>query len=119
VQLVDVRVAYVIALMKRHRAAPLRVDQLAQSVNLSPSYLTRLFQEATGQSPAQFDKTRRLDQARMLILRTFLTVKEVMAEVGWSDPSHFSRDFRRRFGVSPRGLRFGSRAATESVRRRR
>ena len=95
----------------------MRIDQLARVVNLSPSYLTRLFQQTTGQSPAQFDKNRRLDEARLLMLRTFLSVKEVMAEVGWSDPSHFSREFKRRFGVSPTRIRSGARHAGVRVRR--
>jgi AraC family transcriptional regulator, carnitine catabolism transcriptional activator len=101
----DERVAYAIALMKRHRSEPLSVDEIARAVNLSPSYLRRLFQDAMGRSPAQFDRERRLDQARELLMRSFLTVKQVMAEVGWSDPSHFSREFKRRFGVSPTSMR--------------
>jgi AraC-like DNA-binding protein len=47
----------------------------------------------------------RLRRARLLIERTFLSVKEVMGLVGYSDPSHFSRDFRRFHGVSPSALR--------------
>ena len=48
---------------------------------------------------------QRLDLAVDLIRNSFLSIKQVMAEVGWSDPSHFCRDFKRRFGVTPRALR--------------
>ncbi len=101
----DPRILEVIALMERNAAAPLAVAELARAVNLSPSRLTRLFQLETGCSPARFDKDRRLDRARDLLLASFLTVKEVMAAVGWNDPSHFGREFKRRFGLSPRALR--------------
>jgi len=105
VQCRDPRVAEVIDLMERNSAAPLPIVELARAVNLSASYLTRLFQEETGCSPARFDKDRRLHQARMLLMTSFMTVKEVMAAVGWNDPSHFAREFKRRFGVSPTGCR--------------
>ncbi len=74
-------------------------------MNLSESYLTRLFQQETGQPPGRYDKERRLDRARHLLTSTFLTVKEVMAATGWNDPSHFSREFKQRFGITPRDCR--------------
>ena len=101
----DARIAHVIALMAMHRSDPLPVEELARKVNLSPSYLTRLFRDETGSAPVTFDRAQRLDRALDLIRNSFLSVKQVMAEVGWSDPSHFCRDFKRRFGVTPRALR--------------
>lgn len=84
---------------------PRRVVELAQEVNLSESHLTRLFRAETGSSPGRYDREARLDRARELIVGSFKSIKEVMAAVGWSDPSHFCRDFKQRFGVSPRALR--------------
>src|SRR4051812_12613993 len=101
----DPRVERAIELMREHRNAPMSVVAIAHEVNLSPSYLTRLFQTQTGRSPARYDKDCRLDRAHELLASTFLTVKEVMAAVGWSDPSHFGREFKRRFGFGPRQLR--------------
>ena len=101
----DARVTRVLELMQAHSADPLTVADLAREVNLSPSYLTRLFQQEIGRSPARFDKERRLERARELLTSTFLTVKEVMAASGWNDPSHFCREYKQRFGVSPRQSR--------------
>src|SRR5262249_24493521 len=101
----DPRVARVIELMDVNRERPLAVAELARAVNLSSSYLTRLFLATTGRTPARYDKDRRLDASRELIGETFLTIKEVMAAVGWNDPSHFSREFKRRFGCAPSDLR--------------
>ncbi len=105
----DPRIAFVIALMEKHRARPLSVGELAQAVNLSPSYLTRLFRTELGVSPARYDREARLDLARDLIDTSFLTVKEVMAAAGWSDPSHFCREFKRKFGEAPRMRRVRAR----------
>ena len=85
--------------------APLRVAELAQAVNLSTSHLRRLFKTDMGLTPAQYDRARRLEHARELIANSFLSIKEVMALAGWTDPSHFSRDFAARFGESPARIR--------------
>jgi transcriptional regulator GlxA family with amidase domain len=92
----DSRVRFVLALMEHHRAAPLSIDELARAVNLSPAHLRRLFQRELGRSPARMWRELRLDHARHLLQTSFLTVKEVMAAAGWNDPSHFSREFKRR-----------------------
>lgn|SRR5689334_22105218 len=105
VKILDRRVARAIALMVQHRARPLGVDDLARAVNLSPSYLTRLFREQLGCAPVEYDRAQRLEHAHELIRTSFLSIKEVMAACGWNDPSHFSRDFRARFAVSPSTMR--------------
>jgi transcriptional regulator GlxA family with amidase domain len=101
----DIRIGHVVALIHARLAEPCRVDQLARAVNMSPSYLTRLFREQTGRSPVSFVRELRQRRAYELVQTTFLSIKEVMAAVGWNDPSHFCRAFKTRFGVSPKGLR--------------
>lgn len=111
----DVRVRHVVALMEEHRAAPLSVEHLAHAVNLSPSHLTRLFREQTGSSPARFARELRLQHAYELVETSFLSIKQVMAAAGWNDPSHFCRDFKRHFGVSPKALRARHRPSHAAV----
>jgi transcriptional regulator GlxA family with amidase domain len=57
-----------------------------------------------------------MERARVLLERTFLSVREVMAQVGFRDPSHFSRDFRRFHGIAPSAVRGVARPATASER---
>jgi transcriptional regulator GlxA family with amidase domain len=101
----DIRIGHLIAMIQLRLADPYSVDELARSVNMSPSYLTRLFRQHTGRSPACFLREVRLRHAYELVQTTFLSIKQVMAAVGWNDPSHFSRAFKRYFGVSPQALR--------------
>jgi transcriptional regulator GlxA family with amidase domain len=91
--------------MAQRATPPPRVADLARQVNLSESQLTRLFRAETGKAPWRYDRDARLERARELIVNSFKSIKEVMTAVGWNDPSHFCRDFKQRFGVSPRGLR--------------
>jgi AraC family transcriptional regulator of arabinose operon len=83
----------------------LTVAKLAEEFNLSPSRFAHLFREEFGVPPMRYLHTQRMLRARLLLERTFLTVKEVMVQVGCSDPSHFARDFRRFHGLPPKEWR--------------
>lgn len=78
---------------------------LAAAANLSPSRFAHLFQQQVGAPPARYLHALRMIRARILIERTSLSIKEVMAQVGCNDPSHFTRDFRRFHGLPPRDWR--------------
>lgn len=91
--------------MKRRIAEPLRVADLASGVHLSPSRFAHLFRSETGCAPAEFLQALRMTRARSLLERTFLSVKEVMAIVGYNDASRFARDFCRFHGTAPRAWR--------------
>src|SRR5918993_5371390 len=107
----DTRIAHAIERMEASIDRDVPVSALAASVNLSPSRLAYLFRRDTGMPPARYLHRLRMERARVLLERTFLSVKEVMTYVGVHDPSHFSRDFRRHHGVPPTGLRERSWAA--------
>jgi AraC family transcriptional regulator of arabinose operon len=91
--------------MQTRMQQPFTMADLAAAVNLSPSRFRHLFTSQTGLAPARYLRRMRLRRARLLIERSFLSVKEVMALVGYNDPSHFSRDFKRQHGVLPSSLR--------------
>lgn len=102
---IDPRVTWILNYMQQHLAEPMSVGDLAARINLSPSRFRALFTTSTGLGPAQYLQWLRLRRARLLLERTFLTVKEVMALVGYNDPSHFTRDFRRLHGDPPSSFR--------------
>jgi transcriptional regulator GlxA family with amidase domain len=101
----DARITWAVSRIDDQLEAPLDVAGLAAAVNLSPSRFAYLFRREIGTSPARFVKQRRLDRARDLLETTFLSVKEVMASVGFSDASHFTRNFRQHHGLAPREWR--------------
>lgn len=102
----DRRIASALWQMHTGLHRPLRVGELARRVRLSPSRLIHLFTAETGVPPARYLRELRLARARAeLEASSRLRVREVMALVGFSDASHFSRLFKQHFGVSPRALR--------------
>lgn len=79
----------------------LEFRELAKIVNLSPSRLRHLFKTETGRTPAQYLKHLRLQKAELLLSTTFLTVKEIVNRVGLNTGSHFVREFKKVYGVTP------------------
>ena len=99
-QLNDPRVETMKSLLAADLAAPLRVADLARAVGLSPFHATRLFTEATGLPPHAWRTQLRLQRA-LAPLRAGASVADVAAASGFTDQSHFTRHFRRMFGVPP------------------
>ncbi len=98
----DKRVAAAFEMLEKSASTiDLDLDQIARSVNLSTSRLRHLFTRETGISPLHYVKAVRLRLARRLMLQSFLTVKEVMGQSGFSDVSHFVREYKRVFGETP------------------
>ncbi len=84
--------------------APLDVPSLADRAGLTERTFHRKFAAATGQTPARFVETARLDAARMLLSRG-LSLKSVAAQVGLFPPARLAEAFERRFGIAPRLFR--------------
>src|SRR6185369_3132259 len=95
------RVKRVIELMQDNPSRDFSLAEMAQTVNLSPPYFCYLFKSITGLPPAKYLKSLRLQQAATLLTSTFLSVKEIVRRVGCTDESHFVRDFKRRYGMTP------------------
>jgi AraC-like DNA-binding protein len=97
----DARVDYVVAYIRRNYRCKLSLADLAGTVNLSRWRLCHLFKLDIGTSPEKFLTQVRLEVARHLLETKFLTVKEVMNQIGMSDGSYFARSFRVRYGAAP------------------
>jgi AraC-like DNA-binding protein len=80
---------------------PLRIDRLAQELGMSVSGFHHQFKAVTNMSPLQFQKRLRLQEARRLLLDEELDATSTAYRVGYSDASHFSREYKRLFGEPP------------------
>lgn len=105
IPITDLRVQMVMGLMDSDIARNLSLSDLARIVNLSPWHLCHLFSGQTGMPPLHYFRVLRMEEARKLLETTFLSVKQVMAEVGIRDESHFVRDFKTHHGMYPSELR--------------
>jgi AraC-like DNA-binding protein len=80
---------------------PLCIEQLAHELGMSVSGLQHHFRAVTALSPSQFQKQLRLLEARRLLLSENIDAKGVAYHVGYRDASHFNREYKSLFGVSP------------------
>lgn len=80
---------------------PLRIDDIAREIGMSVSGFHHHFKAVTAMSPLQFQKQMRLQEARRLMLGEGLDAASAGYRVGYSDASHFNRDYKKLFGVPP------------------
>jgi AraC family transcriptional regulator, arabinose operon regulatory protein len=97
----DRRIELITSKMKKDTTAPWDTPTLAVLVNLSPSRFRHLFKQETGTSPAQYLKDIRLAKAEKMLRTTFLSIKQILKQVGIASNAHFVRDFRRKYGTTP------------------
>ncbi|GAB2911003.1 AraC family transcriptional regulator [Paraburkholderia jirisanensis] len=96
----DARVATMKERLSGELAAPVSLTELADTVGLSPFHAARLFTRSTGLPPHAWRNQMRL-QRSLGPLRAGVPVTDVAAASGFTDQSHFTRHFRRMFGVPP------------------
>lgn len=80
----------------------LSVSALADRCGISEAYLRRLFVERYGVSPKEYAIQLRIDYAKRLLQSGQFSVGEVAQMCGYAEPCHFSREFSKRVGNSPR-----------------
>lgn len=90
-----------------HYKSDISIDELANFVNLSPYYLIRVFHRELGIAPYGYLLNIRLLKAKSA-LRGTKTITEVAVETGFYDQSHFTKSFKRVFGVTPGQYKMGS-----------
>jgi AraC-like DNA-binding protein len=77
------------------------IHDLALELNLSPSYLQRLFKHQTGVCMGEWLNEQRLLRAAHLLANSYMSVKEIAHDVGYEHASSFIRAFERRFMQAP------------------
>ena len=101
--------------IRLHYAKPVRIEELAEMVAMSPSTFHRHFRAVTALSPLQYQKLIRLQEARAKLMTESADIAEVGFSVGYDSPSQFSREYSRHFGAPPgrdvARLRAGSQTA--------
>ncbi len=89
------------ALLEQHLFEPLSMPALARACHASESTLLRAFRREVGVPPAVFQRSRRLEEALLLLEGGRYGAGEVALRVGYASASAFSVAFQRRFGVPP------------------
>ena len=101
----DKKLVQAIQTMQAHLEEVLPIGALAAAMDVTRRQMERLFAAHLQVSPAAFYLSLRLDRARQLLEQSDMGVMAIAVACGFSGPSHFSRAYRRRFGVRPKDER--------------
>lgn len=88
-----------------HFPEPVDLGGLSDLAGLTPSSYCRAFKRVTGVTPGEYLTRLRIDKARELLRRTNAPLKDIAQSVGFADELYFSRVFKKKLGLSPRGYR--------------
>lgn len=95
------RISKAIGHLRENFDQPLEIEKMARVLGMSVSGFHHHFKSVTAMSPLQFQKQIRLQEARRLMLGEDLDAASAGFRVGYDDPSHFSREYKRLFGAPP------------------
>ncbi len=102
----DTYIGKVEVIVMRHlEDAAFSIHDLARELHLSRSQMHRKLKAMTGMSPAIYIRHVRLQQARILLGTTDLSISEIAYQVGFKTPVYFSQAFKETFGKSPSATR--------------
>lgn len=88
-----------------HLDQELTLEQIAQVINISPTYFATLFKHATGISPHQYVIRQRVKRAETMLAKTDLAIADIALQVGFSSQSHLTQQFKRFTGLTPKQVR--------------
>ena len=81
------------------------LQEMAKQTGMSLSYFCMQFKDAFGLSPMECLIQHRMHRAALLLFNQNLTISEIAIQVGYNDLFHFSKMFKKQFGIGPREMR--------------
>ena len=100
-----------------HISSPtLSVEDLAEAMGYRRSVFFKKVKALTGQTPADYIRTLRMNRAAEMLREETISVAEVAYQVGISEPHYFTRVFKQQFGISPKKYQQGNRPDTETAK---
>lgn len=91
--------------IEAHLAEDLAIATLSALIPMSQFHFARAFKAAVGEPPHRYIMQRRIERAKVLLAATRLSVAEVSHQTGFSSQSHFTTQFRKAIGVTPKQFR--------------
>ncbi len=109
-------VARCIDYINDHLHVKITLTELAEYVNLNPSYLSRLFKGETGLSVSEYILRTKIETAKNMLIYSEYTPAEIATILAFSDQSYFTEVFHRHTGLTPKKYRSDHLRETEMGR---
>lgn len=101
----SVIVSTLISFLNENYMRPVSLETISKSIYLSPTYVSKVFKEETGETPINYLIKLRLSKAREMLLEGSHSIKEVASSVGYEDVYYFSKLYKKYNRISPSGVR--------------
>ena len=101
----SVIVSTLVSFLNENYMRPVSLETISKSIYLSPTYVSKVFKEETGETPINYMIKLRLSKAREMLLEGGHSIKEVARSVGYEDVYYFSKLFKKYNHISPSGVR--------------
>jgi transcriptional regulator GlxA family with amidase domain len=88
-----------------HLDRDLSLTELAEAIDISPTYFASLFKQAIEISPHQYVIQQRVEQAKLMLSKTDLAIADIALQVGFSSQSHLTQHVKRFTGKTPKQIR--------------
>lgn len=88
--------------INEHLHTKISLEELAEYVNLNPTYLSRLFKSETGETVREFITNTKVDTAKNMLIYSDYGPAEIASILAFSDQSYFTEVFRKYTGMTPK-----------------
>ena len=102
------RLGELISLLENRYTENWSIRKISKIASMAPSTLLPVFKKVTGYSPIDYLLQVRLSKAADLLQKTEDPISEIAQKCGFRDSNYFSRQFKKRYNISPRDYRTGN-----------
>lgn len=93
--------------IKEHCAEKIYIDTLAEMINVSADYFTKMFKESIGKTPVDYINAVRVNKSLELLSETDIPINEIAEKAGFANPNYFHKIFKSYMDTSPLNYRKG------------
>ncbi|KJZ10381.1 AraC family transcriptional regulator [Marinomonas sp. S3726] len=101
----DIKVSNALDFIQQHYLTPISLKDVANAIHCSPSHLAYLVKLHTGYTVGQWILNSRLTQACSRLIHSDQDINHLVEELGWHDVTHFIRQFKKAYGITPAAWR--------------
>lgn len=108
-------VAEALQYIQRRAFEKISLRDVARAVHRSPAHVASVIKDATGHTVGDWIRSARVAEATSLLSHSNASLEEIAERVGWSDKTHFIRQFRKVHGQTPAAWRRAIRRRTDAL----
>lgn len=101
----DEQLRYEILRFIQDNYSTITLDEIAEHFHFTPVYTSKLIKSLTGKTYTELLRQVRLEKAQILLIDSNLSVNDISAYIGYENPEHFIRLYKREFGITPSSYR--------------